>query len=189
MSRSRAFLFIPVYVFLGLVISVGLLACGGGGPGSGATTGRPVDSASPSEPRGLVATVASATATSGTTINLTWQASSDNVGVTGYIVKRNGTQVATPTAGSYSDTCLSRSTIYSYTVAALDAAGNLSSESAVASATTADTQFPLHTAAGKRCDGMKMPAARHEHRSANIALGCPSVPWAAGAARRKQPSL
>ena len=41
-------------------------------------------------------------------------------------------------------------TTYNYTVAARDAAGNVSSESAIASATTANTVFPLHTEAGKR---------------------------------------
>src|SRR3954463_13260835 len=71
-----------------------------------------------------------------------WSASTDNVGVTGYIVKRNGTQVGTPTATSYSDTGLSSATTYSYTVAARDAAGNTSAESTIASATTADTIAP-----------------------------------------------
>src|SRR6266699_3686155 len=71
------------------------------------------DATPPSTPTGLVATAAGAT-----TINLTWSASTDNVGVTGYIVKRNGVQVATPTATSYTDTGLSDATTYSYTVAA-----------------------------------------------------------------------
>src|SRR3954463_16036601 len=71
-----------------------------------------------------------------------WSASTDNVGVTGYIVKRNGIQVGTPTGTSYSDIGLSSATIYSYTVAARDAAGNTSADSAIASATTADTIAP-----------------------------------------------
>src|SRR5207249_10893481 len=91
----------------------------------------------PSVPAGLVATAAGAT-----TINLSWIASTDNVGVTGYIVKRNGTLVATPTSTSYADTGLSSATTYSYTVAARDAAGNVSSDSAGASATTIDTIAP-----------------------------------------------
>src|SRR5204863_410809 len=95
------------------------------------------DTTPPSTPTGVVATAAGAT-----TINLSWTASTDNVGVTGYIVKRNGTLVATPTATSYSDTGLSDATTYSYTVAARDAAGNVSSDSAGASATTIDTAAP-----------------------------------------------
>src|SRR5438046_2814009 len=98
------------------------------------------DAPPPSTPAGVVATAAGAT-----TINLSWIASTDNVGVTGYIVKRNGTLVATPTSTSYADTGLSSATTYSYTVAARDAAGNVSSGSASASATTtnaADTTPP-----------------------------------------------
>src|SRR5439155_17579723 len=99
----------------------------------------------PSTPAGLIATAAGAT-----TINLTWTASTDNVGVSAYIVKRDGVQVATPSATNYADTGLSVATTYSYTVAARDAAGNISPDSASVSATTAGTLFPLHTAAGKR---------------------------------------
>src|SRR5439155_367680 len=96
-----------------------------------------IDTIAPSAPTDLVATAAS-----GSVVNLMWSASTDNVGVTGYIVKRNGAQVATPTATSYSDTGLTDATTYSYTVAARDAAGNVSANSAVASATTADTTPP-----------------------------------------------
>ena len=97
-----------------------------------------IDTIAPTVPAGLMATAVAGA----TTINLAWSASTDNVGVTGYIVKRNGTQVATPTATSYADTGLSSATTYSYTVAARDAAANISSESASASATTADTTPP-----------------------------------------------
>jgi hypothetical protein len=75
-------------------------------------------------------------------INLSWNASTDNVGVTGYIVRRNGTPVATPVTTSYADTGLSAATTYRYTVAALDAAGNNSFLSTSASATTAGTPPP-----------------------------------------------
>src|SRR5205823_2202736 len=63
-------------------------------------------------------------------------ASSDNVGVSGYRVYRNGSQIATTGATSFANTGLSPSTTYSYTVAAYDAAGNLSAQSSSASATT-----------------------------------------------------
>ena len=103
------------------------------------------DTQPPTAPSGLGATAASATQ-----INLTWTASTDNVGVTGYRVERcqgvgctTFTQVATPTGTAYNDTGLTPATSYSYRARATDAAGNLSAYSNTASATTqADTQPP-----------------------------------------------
>jgi hypothetical protein len=89
------------------------------------------DTTPPSTPTGLTATAAGSSA-----INLQWNASSDNVGVTGYIVRRDGTPVATPAGTSYADTGLSAATTYSYTVAARDAAGNTSPQSDGVIATT-----------------------------------------------------
>jgi len=94
-------------------------------------SGTSVDSAAPSVPTNL-----SASAISTSQIDLTWTPSTDNVGVAGYRIYRDGTQVATSTAASFSDTGLSASTTYAYTVAATDAAGNVSGPSASASATT-----------------------------------------------------
>ena len=81
-----------------------------------------------------------------------WTASTDNVGVTGYRVERcqgagctNFAQVGTPTGTTYSDTGLAPSTTYRYQVRAVDAAGNLSPYSVIATATTpaaADTTPP-----------------------------------------------
>ena len=64
-----------------------------------------------------------ATAVNGTRIDLTWAASTDAVGVSGYRVYRNGSSTphATVTAANYSDTGLTPSTTYSYTVRAFDA--------------------------------------------------------------------
>src|SRR5881392_2142438 len=95
------------------------------------SNGPPPDTAPPSVPTGLTAS-----AVSSSQINLSWTASSDNVGVSGYRVYRNGTQIATTSATSFANTGLSPSTTYSYTVAAYDAAGNLSAQSSPASATT-----------------------------------------------------
>jgi hypothetical protein len=75
-------------------------------------------------------------ATSTMQINVAWSASSDNVGVSGYRIYRNGSQVGSVTATSYSDTGLTSGTRYTYTVAAFDAAGNVSSQSSSTSATT-----------------------------------------------------
>ena len=96
-----------------------------------AYTGGPADTTPPSTPTGV-----SATAASSSQINVIWAASTDNVGVTGYRVFRNGTQVGTPATLSFSDTGLTAATSYSYTVAAVDAAGNVSTPSTAASATT-----------------------------------------------------
>jgi chitodextrinase len=76
------------------------------------------------------------TSTTTTSVSLAWTASTDNVGVTGYQVKRNGTTVTTTAALSYTDTGLSPSTSYSYTIVAVDAAGNASTAGGPLSATT-----------------------------------------------------
>ena len=69
-------------------------------------------------------------------ISLSWNASTDNVGVTGYQVKRNGTLVTTTPSLTFTDTGLSSSTAYSYTVAAIDAAGNTSATAGPLNVTT-----------------------------------------------------
>jgi glucose/arabinose dehydrogenase/PKD repeat protein/fibronectin type 3 domain-containing protein len=95
------------------------------------------DTTAPTVPTGLTAT-----ATSSSAINLSWTNSTDNIGVAGYKVFRNGTHVATTTTPSYQDTGLSEATSYSYTVSAFDAAGNESARSSVATATTRDVTAP-----------------------------------------------
>ncbi len=91
----------------------------------------PTDTTAPTVPTNLAAA-----AVSSSQINLTWTASTDAVGVTGYKVFRNGTQVGTPSTNSYSDTNLTASTQYSYTVSANDAAGNNSAQSTASTVTT-----------------------------------------------------
>src|SRR2546425_1622860 len=85
-----------------------------------------------------VPTNLSASAMSSLQMNLSWTASTDNVGVAGYTIYRGGSQIATASLASYSDTGLSPSTAYAYTVAAYDAAGNVSVQSAPASAVILD---------------------------------------------------
>ncbi len=96
---------------------------------SATTKAASTDTTAPSVPTGLTATVVSSSQ-----INLSWSASTDNAGVTGYKIYRNGTQIATATATSYSNTGLTASTSYTYAVSAYDAAGNVSGQSASASA-------------------------------------------------------
>jgi hypothetical protein len=102
---------------------------------SGGTGG---DTVSPSAPSGLTASAAS-----GTQVGLSWNAASDNVGVTGYRIERcegaactNFVQVAATGGTAFNDTGRIASTGYRYRVVALDAAGNLSEYSNLASATT-----------------------------------------------------
>jgi chitodextrinase len=75
--------------------------------------------------------------TTATTVPLTWTASTDNVGVTRYDIFRNSALAGSATTTSFTDTGLTPSTTYSYTIKAVDAAGNSSPASAAASATTA----------------------------------------------------
>lgn len=81
--------------------------------------------------------------TTGTTlssVDLAWDASTDNRGVTSYIIKRDGTTVATVTTGqTYTDSSLANSTSYSYSVQAQDAAGNTSGVATVSATTLTPT--------------------------------------------------
>lgn len=92
------------------------------------------DTNSPSTPSGLTAV-----AISPSQINLTWQASTDNVAVTGYKIFRNGVQIGTSAGTTYSDSSLTASNVYGYTVSAYDAAGNNSGQSSSASTITTNS--------------------------------------------------
>ena len=79
------------------------------------------------------------------TVDLSWTASTDNVGVTGYDVFKNGTKLGSVTGTSTTVSGLTGSSTYSFYVVAYDAAGNYSDESNVLEVTTAanpDTQAP-----------------------------------------------
>ncbi|MWC28833.1 S-layer homology domain-containing protein [Paenibacillus sp. MMS18-CY102] len=89
------------------------------------------DAVAPSVPANL-----SAAAISNSKIELNWTASTDNVGVEGYDIYRNGVLVGYSGTTSYQDGGLSSSTAYTYTVRAKDAASNTSADSNTASATT-----------------------------------------------------
>lgn len=80
------------------------------------------DTTPPSVPLNVVATnIAS------TQIDIAWGASTDNIGVTGYEVFRESVFIATTTSLFYIDSSLTPETTYTYTVRAVDAAGNYSS--------------------------------------------------------------
>ncbi|WP_229758997.1 cellulose binding domain-containing protein [Peterkaempfera bronchialis] len=101
------------------------------GTTSGGTGGDTTPPTAPGQP--------SVTGTTSTTVSLTWGAATDNVGVTGYNVYRDGLLVASPVGTSYTDTGLTPSTAYSYSIKARDAAGNLSAASGTVTATTSAT--------------------------------------------------
>jgi len=108
------------------------------------------DTTAPTAPTGLTATAVSARQ-----VNLAWNASTDNVGVAGYVIYRGGSPMAVVTSGTtYTDiahtiSCfsftLSPSTSYAYSVVAFDAAGNNSSQSASASVTTPAASSAMYT--------------------------------------------
>jgi chitin-binding protein len=100
------------------------------------------DSSAPSAPSKLVSSGATSSS-----VDLTWAASTDNVGVTGYTVLRDGVNVGTSATNSYKDLGLASGRTYSYTVRANDAAGNTSAASPSIAVTTVagvvkDTQAP-----------------------------------------------
>lgn len=94
-------------------------------------SGTPTDTEAPTVPSGLVAQNIAQT-----TLDLDWNVSTDNVGVTGYDVYRNGSLLTSVTASSFSVTGLTANTTYSFYVRAKDAAGNISGASTTINVTT-----------------------------------------------------
>lgn len=109
-------------------------AVDGAGNRSASTAGQtvqPPDTVAPSAPEDLAAD-----SSTNTTVALSWSAASDDRGVTGYRVVRDGVVVGSPTSTSFTDTGLTPGATYSYVVRAVDAAGNLSADSNPFSVTT-----------------------------------------------------
>jgi glucose/arabinose dehydrogenase/chitodextrinase len=103
------------------------------------TFATPLDNTAPTAPGNLDAHVAGADS-----IDLSWDASTDNVGVTNYEIYRNGELLAV-TAGDvtgYSDQPVSIETPYAYTVRAMDLLDNRSDPSNIATVNIADTENP-----------------------------------------------
>jgi chitodextrinase len=94
-------------------------------PSNVASASTPADTQPPTAPKRL-----EGDALSTTEINLRWEGSSDNVGVTGYQIYRDNLLLATiGVAIGYSDTTCSPNTEYSYYLTARDGAGNVSAAS------------------------------------------------------------
>ena len=115
-------------------------------PGTYLSTNNSMDNQPPTAPTNL-----GAYSITTTTFVLTWNASTDNVGVTGYDIYRNGVKInSSNIIGTiYSVTGLSPNTTYSMTVVAKDAVGNQTSSSpfsvATISTTLANESFSVRT--------------------------------------------
>ncbi|MFI7421169.1 glycosyl hydrolase family 18 protein [Nonomuraea sp. NPDC049684] len=121
------------------------------------------DTTAPSVPGNL-----RSTGVTNTSVALAWDASTDNVAVTGYEVYRGGTLVTTVTGTTYNDTGLTASTAYSYTVRARDAAGNRSANSNQISATTTG---------GGGGDDTTPPSVPGNLRSTGVSNSSVSLAW------------
>ncbi|MDT3498194.1 lytic polysaccharide monooxygenase [Bacillus toyonensis] len=99
------------------------------------------DTEAPSIPNGIQTQKVTANS-----IELTWNTSTDNVGVKGYQIFRNGEMIDTVPGTHFVDKKLQPSTEYSYTVKAIDTAGNVSKESTALTVKTTvevpDTEAP-----------------------------------------------
>lgn len=93
----------------------------------------------PTEPTDLTETPSSSS------VALSWQASTDNIGVVGYYVFRNGVEIQTTypiTDTAYTDTGLTPGATYRYTVEAYDALKNISPAAAIQATTIYDVTPP-----------------------------------------------
>lgn len=90
-----------------------------------------VDTQAPTAPNNLTATLRNTKVgrTWVKAIGLSWNSSTDNVGVTKYIIYRNGAKLTESTTNSYRDTSIAVGSTYSYEITAVDAAGNESARS------------------------------------------------------------
>lgn len=121
-------LFIIVFAFfLGCSKSPNSLNSGNNNGGGG---GLPSDTQPPTIPTNI-----SGVATPNS-ILLSWSASTDNIGISGYKIFRNGNEIGTSGANTYFDIGLAANTSYSYRISAYDAAGNNSAQSAIFSIAT-----------------------------------------------------
>ena len=101
------------------------------------------DQTPPSQPGNFKATSLDANR-----ISLSWSASTDNIGVSGYRITRNSVVLTTVPGTSYTDTGLSASTAYSYQIVALDAATNASSAASASATTMTPDAIPPSTPTG-----------------------------------------
>ena len=114
----------------------------------------PADTTPPSAPGPL-----SSSAVTANSVTLSWAAATDDRAIGGYQIVRDGTVVGSTGDTSYTDTGLSPSTSYSYTVHAVDATGNVGPDTAPLSVTTAASNPVLFSETWPGGDGSAWPAA------------------------------
>jgi chitodextrinase len=139
-----------------------------------AATGACSDTQAPTAPGNL-----SVSAATQATIAIGWSAASDNIGVAGYDLFLNGTNVAKTTGTSYTFSGLSCATSYTLAVDAFDAAGNHSAKSSLTSATStcSPTSGP--------CGSVTTPPATFQHvvwivmenKTYTEIIGSPNAPY------------
>jgi chitinase len=130
-------------------------ACDGSGGGG--------DTTAPSAPGSL-----RSTGTTASSVSLAWNAATDNVGVTGYDVYNGSAKAATVTGTAATVSGLAANTSYSFTVRAVDAAGNSSAPSNTVSVTTAPGGGGGDTTA---------PSAPASLRSTGVTSSSVSLAW------------
>jgi len=125
-----------------LTLTSVLIACAGASETAvpGLTTEPAVstqlDTAVPSKPDNLSTASGSPTSSS---VQLVWNASTDNVAVAGYKVVRDNIVLGTTTNTTYTDTGVTPGATYQYTVVAFDAANNTTSSNTLSVSTTSST--------------------------------------------------
>ena len=101
------------------------------------------DTEAPSAPANLTASGTTQTSTS-----LSWNASTDNVAVTGYDIYKNGSFLTSVSSTNYTVNNLSAATTYSFYVKAKDDAGNISAKSSTIPVTTNSTSITYCSSKG-----------------------------------------
>ena len=97
----------------------------------------PPDTTAPTVPAGLAGVSDNPTEAS-----LSWSAATDQIGVVGYYILRNGNTISTTGTLYFQDSGLTEATTYTYTVEAFDLAGNISLPSTPASVQTTNVTPP-----------------------------------------------
>ena len=104
----------------------------------------PASATTPAAPVPSTPTNVNANATGPYSVDLTWGASTSDLGIADYDIYRDGNLAAGHVSGtSWTDSTAQPSTTYSYEVQARDTAGGLSAKSAPASATTPALAAPI----------------------------------------------
>jgi large repetitive protein len=129
-------------------------AAGNTGSSTTITVTVPVDTTPPSAPGPL-----SASNVTANSVTLSWAAATDDRAIGGYQIVRDGTVVGSTGDTNYTDTGLSASTSYSYTVHAVDATGNAGPDTAALPVTTAASNPVLFSETWPGADGSAWPAA------------------------------